>query len=130
MSNGRNGKGTHMTKVTTYQHAYIAGTTNLCRKCFADGSVRDRFPSLGPVSHGMHRGVCDGCESASQRRERVVSEVELRRPDLDLGDGAIGYCYDADPTATADEIIEALVESTAEHAANLTAAHRGTRERA
>lgn len=55
---------------------------------------------------------------AIERRARIISEVEARRPDLNIGDGSIGDCYDADPTCTAQDIIDALDDSTEDHAAN------------
>jgi hypothetical protein len=43
----------------TYQHAYIAGTTTLCRR-HAEYPP-EWVPVLGPVSHGDHDAACDAC---------------------------------------------------------------------
>lgn len=50
----------------------------------------------------------------------TAAEVSARRPDLAKGD-AIAAVLTADPTLTADEVIEALDEAAAEHAANVAA---------
>ena len=46
--------------VITYRHAYIGGTTQLCAECAENHLVIDAAPSLGPVSHGAHLGMCEG----------------------------------------------------------------------
>jgi hypothetical protein len=69
------------TTVVTYQYAYIAGETSLCDRCIDDVDIRAEFPSIGPVSHGAHRGHCDGCRL--RRLDAVpiasIEEMRLRR---------------------------------------------------
>ena len=47
--------------VITYALAYVRGEADLCAACLEDPKVRRRLPALGAVSHGAHRGDCDGC---------------------------------------------------------------------
>jgi hypothetical protein len=61
--------------VTTYQHAYIGGTSTLCADCAA--SPDEHTPALGPVQHGAHRGECQQCA----RRARLVRGVRVSRVD-------------------------------------------------
>lgn len=51
-----------MTRVITYQHAYVGGTSTLCERCESDPAVLAALPSLGPVEHGQREGQCDACE--------------------------------------------------------------------
>lgn len=48
----------------------------------------------------------------------VAEAVSLRRPDLAAGD-AISAVLTADPTLTADEVIDLLDEAAEEHARNM-----------
>lgn len=47
-----------MTQVITYQLAYRSGLATLCSAC-VEGGAHGRG-TLGPVSHGEHRGACEG----------------------------------------------------------------------
>jgi hypothetical protein len=70
-----------VSRVVTYQHAYIGGTTALCDTCLADQRVLDLLPSLGAVSHGDHEGCCDGCALALQLRGQGVRALADRIAD-------------------------------------------------
>jgi hypothetical protein len=47
-----------MTYVITYSFAYIEGEITLCNEC--EESVNEAI-TLGPVSHGLHKGYCAAC---------------------------------------------------------------------
>lgn len=50
-------------QVITYFFAYVPGQITLCRDCEdkVDAEIR-----LGPVSHGLHKGYCAGCEDEDE----------------------------------------------------------------
>jgi hypothetical protein len=49
-----------MMRIVTYQLAYLSHVTvDLCDRHAATDRFRDA--PLGPVSHGLHEGVCQAC---------------------------------------------------------------------
>lgn len=67
--------------VTTYQHAYVSGTTTLC-----DAHAKTRpawVPVLGAVSHGRHEGRCSACDAEiSDEQIRQLSTEAAEAGDL------------------------------------------------
>lgn len=60
-------------------------------------------------------------ETKIEYPKAVAQDVCIRRPDLAADVSAV---LTADPTLTADEVIEALDEAKAEHAGNVAAEER------
>lgn len=62
-----------MSQVVTYQLAYIS--TRECNLCDACTTAGDHgCGTLGPVTHGRHRGTCDG--AAHDQREEELEATE------------------------------------------------------
>ena len=61
-----------MTQVTTYVFAYVANQISLCRRHEAEA---DTECPLGPVSHGLHWGVCNMCEADASLRAAPPGEL-------------------------------------------------------
>lgn len=51
-------------RVVTYASAYVQGAINLCPTCARTYAGA----TLGPVSHGLHRGTCEGSISNAEQR--------------------------------------------------------------
>ena len=58
--------------VVTYREAYRPASLNLCQ--YHREHPETLAITLGPVEHGLHRGLCDACEQELEAR-RLVSEV-------------------------------------------------------
>lgn len=91
-----------MSRVVTYQLAYPTGsdtTVDLCDACVERGD--HEAGALGPVSHGSHRGTCEGRRhprvESPRRIETVLTQLS-RVPDeherqaieaIDAGEGEL-----------------------------------------
>lgn len=112
-----------MTKVVTYQLAYLSDrTVDLCPDCAVDPRVIDRVGVLGPCSHGLHRGQCEGCgvDRSEELYELVASrlgEASFRRAGDADGIGIIvRQALAEDPDVTVDEVV-AIVRDAEAYAA-------------
>lgn len=67
-----------MSKVVTYQLTYRTHVgVELCNRCVSEGD--HEWGSLGPVTHGLHKGVCQGLNhpgNTPEGRADIAAEID------------------------------------------------------
>jgi hypothetical protein len=88
-----------MKQVITYFFAYVPGQISLCSKC--EDKV-NKSVTLGPVSHGLHKGFCAGCEDDKNEEIGGNSMKQVITYSFAYVPGQISLCSKCEDKANED----------------------------